>query len=130
MGGDGGEAGMNKKQIEKLEAGRDADTLIAEEVFHAKVWGRSVNDGPETLIMTRCSPHRELPHYSTDIAAAFEIVEHFKEKSVMLSLSWGKDGGWWCVIYPFQGSPAEGHYAETAPLAIVKAALLATLEAK
>jgi hypothetical protein len=58
------------------EAGRELDIRIAEEVFHAKVWGRSENDGPEELWMTRHSPHQVLPDYSTSIAAAWQVHQH------------------------------------------------------
>lgn len=58
--------------------------------------------------------HISPPHYSTDIAVAWEAMEKFKERS--WSIYWER--GHWVV--------EEMHVtAETAPLAICRAALLA-----
>lgn len=61
-----------------------------------------------------------LPHYSTDISAAWEALNSVP--SIMVSVSRG-EAGWWCVIYPATGPAIEGEYAPTAPHAICLALL-------
>jgi hypothetical protein len=136
---------MNKETSlneQVAKQGREMDALVAERVMGwrwLKVIGcrNPIFMPPEQLaeylpeyvkknvLSYDGNPPSRLPHYSTDITAAFHVIEHLRQQSMMLSVSWGNDGGWWCVIYPETGSPVEGDYAETAAEAICLAALRA-----
>ncbi len=58
--------------VEKLEAGRDLDALVAEKVMGMQVKGTSSGT-------SRFGIWTHLQHYSTSIEAAFEIIEHMKD---------------------------------------------------
>lgn len=61
-----------------------------------------------------------LPHYATDIAAAWEIVEHLRAERMQITLMAAFDG-FACAIEPTERRVA--YRADTAPLAICKAFL-------
>lgn len=73
--------------IDKLEAGRELDILVAE-----KVMGLKLSDGPFTkgdyYPVTECREHggkpmlhyHPIPDYSTDIAAAWEVLKEISTK--------------------------------------------------
>jgi hypothetical protein len=115
--------------VDKMEAGRELDLLIAVKVMGGRLDGDSYTDG------SRCWP---VPPYSTDLAAAWKVWEKFQHQSKRLH-------------YVFPDNAEEGHYevlwshgpqssrsgmslnrkgevwaeGETAPLAICRAALRA-----
>ena len=66
------------------------------------------------------SPYRE---YSTDIAAAWQVVEQFKDYNMQLD---GHGDGW--TFHIFKDATCYEADAPTAPLAICRAALKATQE--
>ena len=105
---------MTKDEIMNMPAGREMDTLIAKSIFGnvKKSW-----DWEFTL-----------PSYSTDISAAWRVVEKMSDAgsifSVFISQSYTSDG-WGVTI-----ENAFVRYdvvAGTAPLAICRAALLAVM---
>jgi len=98
---------MTRDEILAMKPGRELDALIAEKVMGWS-WG-IIGD--------------LIPAYSTDISAAWEVVE---EMGDCLHLrQHGEQGEWeaWFCGYP--NSKAHG---ETAPEAICKAALLAVMD--
>ena len=122
---------------QELSAGRELDALVAEFVMGDVEWDVVIEGcsraglrcatreeaeaqkpklaerylvGPVTL-------HGDVPEYSTDIAAAWLVVEELGPKH-MITLR-RTTGGWWAHI----GLVDE--WAETAPLAICRAALTA-----
>jgi len=103
---------------EQWEAGVELDRLIAERVFGVQTKIPSTVGHRSGKIVFAVS-HIAVPHYSTDIAAAWEIVEHFR------------CGGMTCIletsrIYPGDRaafSVLDSLEAETMPLAICMAAL-------
>lgn len=133
--------------IDKLEAGRELDALVAE-----KVMGLNLTVIPETcpycdgyVSQNRdpgwcgsCGAYVNEPEpYSTDIAAAWEVVEKMR--------TWKGKGTLGCraciEIHSIDGSFEEGEnkpylamiwgkegIAKTAPLAICRAALKAVME--
>jgi hypothetical protein len=135
---------MKPEDIDKLEAGRELDILIAERIFGwvwvvATAWNarwlcepdryQTANpkwpkwDGSTEVLVRypqQCEPdeHGYLPQYSSDIAAAWEVVEKMKA----FSLGQRVDGSWQC--WWWQGVHMGAH-GETAPLAICRAALKA-----
>jgi hypothetical protein len=72
-------------------------------------------------------------HYSTEIDAAWEVVEKFYDSySIVISRDdppTSEEMKWYCELYA-KGEPFVDHevYAPIAPLAICRAALLAVLE--
>jgi hypothetical protein len=72
---------------------------------------------------------KKIPDYSTDIAAAWKVVEHFGQVEYFIDMSNSRRNGWRCAITgpeKVQGTRLTNHhiaYAETAPLAICLAAL-------
>lgn len=69
------------------------------------------------------------PNYSTDIAAAWEVVERMKKAGCTTKLSVYRGHGYWCE---FSNQPplvcAGSEDDDSMPLAICRAALLTTLE--
>lgn len=127
---------MNRDAILNMPAGKEVDILIAE-----KVMGLSLQhllpvyeegstddglDGWSGFVCPRCRRPSDMldepcaKYYSTDIRAAWEVVEKFtSERWVELGNS---RGGWECLI------GGDAGYAKNAPLAICRAALLAVLD--
>jgi hypothetical protein len=99
-----------------LPAGREMDEMIAEKVMGHK---RPENGG------------REVPHYSTDIAAAWHVVKHLGQQSDISVTVTQEGGAYSCQIRGPSGewwARASGE-GETAPLAICRGALALTLAA-
>lgn len=132
----------------KMNAGPDLDALIAEKIFgwseiqsvkaiHGNQYqGYDPNDVPSQF--TGYRPKRVVPQYSTDIAAAWKVVEKlnlFEEYSLSKSIVGqfpGENGKWKIETYELDSMGSLGemsHFtfaeAETAPLAICLAALKA-----
>ena len=118
-------------------AGRETDARIAETVMGCvRV---IVNDrgelygAPPHLIASGDIPAEHgrvrLPSYSTDIAAAWLVVEHLKSRGWSVRLSNKTvDWCWWCYVYDYRSENAKAEATvqeETAPLAICRAALAA-----
>lgn len=126
---------------------RELDALIAEKVmglkpcrFHQEgsfsawstVWRCDCDNGTTGCFPVNKEaidhPHSMLPHYSSDIAAAMEIVPKMSSMGHDFDLSyWGHDNRWGAR---FPGGPnnSKSHheiYSNTAPRAIVLAALKA-----
>ena len=114
-------------QEAEMEAGRELDALVAEKVMKNK------HSNPETF--GRCPTcgydafYPDLPRYSTDIAAAWEVVEKMADTP-------GPNGDHWGFMLDYNGVDcvaAFGHWedweakgaADTAPHAICLAALAA-----
>ena len=112
---------MNREEIMRLE-GRELDAAVHECVFGRRVkWAT-----PSAAFNFPFDPdtRMRIPHYSTDIAAAWQVVERMRERGLYFELGvaskapyakawlWNKDNYW----------QAEGR---TAPEAICRAALWA-----
>jgi hypothetical protein len=128
-----------------MNAGRELDALIAEKVmgytlrFAAKAWTDEdwmCSDTPtETNVMAIYAPADQfpgsgafdmsIPHYSTDIAAAWQVIDRMEELVRMARIG-RVIGGWECRFVQLEDTT--GYYdvleeADTAPLAICLAAL-------
>jgi len=90
-----------------MKAGRELDALIAERVM-GEMWG--------------VGPNLEdtLPHYSTQIADAWLVVEKMRPYFEIYC-----DGGGWVARFGWADAGTLAAYADTAPLAICLAALKA-----
>jgi hypothetical protein len=102
---------------------RDIDRLIAERVMgwtNLSVTGSRFGTTPDG------KPHRIIPQYSTEISAAWEIVEKLRLSGYQGGLEWAKpEPGYECAFgsLPFPLDEKQFSWAETAPLAICLAAL-------
>ena len=97
--------------IDKLEAGLELDALVAE-----KVMGWFVAKGPHSPT----SPPDLIPRYSTDIAAAWEVVEKMIDQGRRFVIN--NNFSRTMFIADFCGRDV---LEKTAPLAICRAALKA-----
>jgi hypothetical protein len=118
----GGE--MTREEILSMEAGRELDALVAVEVMgwhndHEVPYYDWVQESNEVIhISKRWSP-------SSDIGAAWEVVE-----KMIANGWWNTDIGFGSgIVVSFDdGSTTHQAKADTAPLAICRAALLAVME--
>lgn len=110
-----------------IPAGRAMDALVAEKVMglHRSMeqgLGEDVYEEWRNAEGCRVRPYGTLPNYSTDIAAAWEVVEKLAKP---LKVVWtGKV--WVCAVFEEEYS----HEADTAPLAICRAALSRVMESQ
>jgi hypothetical protein len=123
-------------------AGRELDALVAEKVMglrrvteyseefaYPHYPGDFVNSDGHRVFSSFDEPTHQLPKYSSDISAAWEVVEKFikfnpfweENDSLWFDLSPTKPPGWYCNF----GDSSTSVYADTAPLAICLAALKA-----
>ena len=126
---------MTREEILKMEAGREMDCAIAEEIFGWKIltkippliWINNPADKANGGYGNR------VPHYSTDIAAAWEVVkklvsieeEGFTKWQVVID----SDGiNRWIADFKDDPLHTTNCSAPTAPLAICRAALLAIMK--
>ena len=133
---------MNREDILKMEAGREMDVLIAENVMgYSKMLAptsfRLNNYLVDAGELVYVAPNGDtfatfdIPSYSSDISAAWEVVEKMRIAIVPLV------GGGWAAepdsdfdleLSWFERPVCDWATAPTAPLAICRAALLSTLE--
>jgi hypothetical protein len=133
---------MNREQIENMPAGREMDALIAKEVMGLEVL--DVPIVPREVFNRHWltdAAHREfmkaypdggaktVSHYSTETSAAWEVVEKLHSMGAWLSISIIPGYKTWDVRGVLNENTREEHrfinHAESAPLAICRAALLA-----
>jgi hypothetical protein len=119
---------MNKEELLNMQAGYEMDLLVAEKLmgwkwFHyeeASYFRR--NDVFDYVIIVdklrgqTCVFNNSLPKFSTEISAAWEVIE----KLGLTDFSIEKVGDHYCVNLVIESA-----CAETAPLAICRAALMA-----
>jgi hypothetical protein len=118
---------MKVKDIEKLE-GRQLDAAVAERVMGAdkeKEIDLAMLDPSGVIDSFRDTIWANiLPHYSTDIAAAWRVVEKLREEGWQVVINVLDDGAEVAVTrHEMAGHLYE--FADTAPLAISRAALRA-----
>ncbi|MBY6273937.1 MAG: hypothetical protein CW346_17330 [Bacillaceae bacterium] len=66
----------------------------------------------------------ELPRYSSDIAAAWQVVEKFKERKLYMSVECVGDTGYHAVVYDEDGNHLTDAYSEEGPAHAVCVAAL------
>lgn len=131
---------MTREQIMALE-GRKLDAAVAEHVmgYRRRIVPKDVDGkhgGTEVLVPASvdhdsfCYPPKGpipftffVPHYSTDIAAAWEVVQHLATPDEALTMTYGK-GDWVVAV----GSAEVVASSKSAPEAICHAALLSALK--
>jgi ABA sandwich protein len=122
---------MIQDKIKQMEAGNALNLLVAEQIF-----GRpratmvyTSGDGIERVHLNGQGP----ADYSTDIEDAWKVIEYLNTHRAKLAITWElseADGGYAFDIYTDKGTPSywrdlTSAWAETAPLAICRGALLA-----
>lgn len=123
-------AQFTQSKISKIEAGRTMDTLVAKRVFGLDVVASSngfyfENNGK----FPGRAPLLELPRYSTNIAAAWKVVENLtSDYEITITRATGYKVG--CLFIVGASEDWIFSEAETAPLAICRAALLAVTRAE
>lgn len=115
---------------ETMQAGREFDARIHEHVMRREVkYADHVPPGRwEYSASESGTPFDEVPHYTTDIAAAWQVVEALRALGFDIDVSAGVNCrlAWECTIAPRPNT--DGFYVgegSTAPLAICRAALKA-----
>ena len=113
-------------EAKELEAGAELDALVAEKVMG---WRRVDSHDDPTLYIWRTLRGDVSPHYwkpSTDMTAAWQVVERIELLKYRTLEYIPRDGGWWIDD---NHNHAVQVCAPTAPLAICRAAL-ATVRAQ
>lgn len=114
------------------EAGRELDALVAEKVMgwhYADRQKMGWGDGPP-VVVTDLGEESGRPTIqgwspSTDIAAAFQVVEKMRERGLTVVID-GTPGGFWCCEFSIFGSETfHTGRADSLPLAICLASLAA-----
>lgn len=123
-------------KIADIPAGPDLDRLVAEKVMGWK-WGPTGADYsgwqgskqyPNGMWNRKNDACRGHWSPSTDIAHAWEVVEHMEQNGGLIANMYSQRGCWSVGIEPLPESryiEVFREVAETAPLAICRAALLA-----
>jgi hypothetical protein len=108
-------------KIDEMQAGREMDALVAEKVMELPKDLISTH-GP--LFYTRKNGTqvkiKEIQYYSTEIAAAWEVVEKLRETGKHFFI---RDTGNNEILVKFSYLYGTGTIANTVPLAICRAAL-------
>lgn len=63
--------------------------------------------------------------YSTDIAAAWQVLDRMMQTHFMFGVNGNHESGYWCTLYPSSGAPVETDSCDSPAEAICKAALAA-----
>ncbi len=126
---------LTHEQIDKMEAGLEMDALIAEKVLgftnvRILMAGSEGRRGKYGVHCFDCVMHGDeevCDGYSTDIAAAWNLVEKMKADNPRFCLMWDSDYDWWRCgeLENHYGDECwhQDGYSESAPLAICRAAL-------
>lgn len=115
-----------------MSAGREMDILIAEKIFG---WKRKIYP-PDSLgtlgsaVWEKPGPHRPhimtiagMPNYSTEISAAWEVVEKLNSLGWNVCVASRIDGQYACFVTKQAAEDGSAPYRESAPMAICLAAL-------
>ena len=110
--------------IDTMPAGRELDALVAEKVVKRDIHVYECPASPFSRKNGRCCC---VPHYSTYIAAAWEVVEKLRADGYRFRgvEEHDEDPGWRCLVGKPSFYPSYEAHADTAPLAICPAALKA-----
>ena len=113
-----------KEQVLAEPAGRQMDACVAEIIFSYEDMGFEISPRYQKPTDHGVEVLYDLPHYSTEIAAAWEVVEKMREKYGFLLTD---ETPWIAELIDCDFLRITGE-AETAPLAICRASLLSVLQ--
>lgn len=111
-----------------MKPGRELDALIAEKVMGRQVVETDDCNGQDNLWLNQFSEYGDqlgLPNYSTDIAAAWTVVEKFKAVARIEKQFLGGNAEWFCELSIDIGEGSGSAISPSAPHAICLAALKA-----
>ena len=114
---------MTREEILKLEAGPETDALVAEVMGAERLKVRPDPPLREIVYVGLGRGYQFIPLYSSDIGAAWEVFIRFYYPSL-----WRDGDCWTCALHRDIDSKRVVAFADTAPLAICRAALLAVME--
>ena len=129
---------MNRDEISKVHAGREMDMLIAVEVMGWRVDAETAYS-PSGSANARQVEMGEpwLPYYSTDMSDAWMVMEKMESHPDEILLSLSRHGTthenlvWGATFRECRGQQKDFYFeANTAPLAICRAALLTNKKAE
>lgn len=113
-----------------MEAGRELDVLIATKVLgyaqpkYVYIGEPDYSEIDAWWYEDKDGAWEELPKYSVDMGAAWEVVERFKWPKFYVGLQRTDTGNWRCDIETHGGDgPTYSDYHKTAPMAICLAAI-------
>jgi hypothetical protein len=127
---------MTRDEILNMPAGREMDVLVLVSVMgieYSEKDGENYREWSNCYTERACFVFRDIPHYSADISAAWEVVEKLRDTSddepdywtiTDLGNAWRVTSNWAHHDGDIENFSIE---AETAPLAICRAALLAVM---
>lgn len=112
---------MTRDEILKMPAGREIDALVATEIFGVEVEFEKIAGEPYAK-----GKGYSIPQYSYRISDAWDVVEKLAGEAEEIDVAHSMDG-WTCLLWFFRERSRIHALADTAPLAICRAALLAVL---
>lgn len=134
--------GAGRVGVEATPAGREMDALVAERVLRLEKRDQRYHDGEYAGFLyvgsdgkCRGALEAKCNWFSTRIDAAWEVVETMRERGWYPDVFYGanREGPYWGARLDRASEDEDGNggrmvteYAETAPLAICRAALAAT----
>ena len=122
---------MKRDEILNMQAGNKTDVLIAKKVFNLSVmeWINHPETRPVFIGVGKDEEDKDIPYYSTDIAAAWEVVTEMQRRNCWVYVNVLSSRSQ-VVITDESKQPAYDGYADinNVPLAICRAALLAVME--
>jgi hypothetical protein len=119
---------MTRDEILAMEPGRELDALVAEKVMG---WTVKFMDGIWGWMYRESERNRwyNVPRFTTDISAAWEVVEKMQSWGGCDIGCFGRTGdGTWYVVETHTVNGCHKATCHTAPEAICNAALLASIE--
>lgn len=118
---------MTREELEQMPAGREMDALIAERVMDYKLI-----DGPESLEVGKMMYYTpdQIPAFSTNIGAAWLVAEKMNRDYFTLEIHSSVLSGAGVRFWGPNSGPTYSATAETVPLAICRAALIAVMESE
>lgn len=125
---------MNKEEILAMEAGLELDMLVGQYVIGFEDYLKESGKRPVVRDGRYGKNYFDLPNYSTDISAAWEVVEKLRETHCYKIYDYGrnmhKNDPHHVTFSPSEKGWEHSNEARasTAPEAICKAALLAVME--
>jgi len=122
---------MNKDEILSMEAGREMDVLIEHHVFQKDVEWHPFTEGQmlPMIATDEAGVWVGVSLYSTNIEAAWSAVEEMRSKGVAFTITTMGSRNETMAFTIINGKHGPSCWASTPPLAICRAALMATMEA-
>jgi len=125
---------MTKEEILAMEAGEELSQKVAEEIM-GECYHQHWDGDRDSIDCLKCGEsrfyHQRSQAYSTDISAAWPVVERMqedKEAFYYLELRYSRILHCWMAVFEHGNDQHEEIEGKTAPEAICKAALLAKVK--